>query len=152
MHIEAFKIWGANPTPMPISEVYLALNTKTVDGQENPTVHISKLKFQEVQKYMSVTRHAFTAAPMVMNLAKFKALNPQQQAMFIKAAKEGAVAERQNNASLEAESLATIRRAGVEVIENINTEPFRATAYEPVRKMYTEKFGGDILSKIDAMK
>lgn len=152
MHIEAFKIWGANPTPMPISEVYLALNTKTVDGQENPTVHISKLKFQEVQKYMSVTRHAFTAAPMVMNLAKFKALNPQQQAMFIKAAKEGAIAERQNNASLEAESLATIRRAGVEVIENINTEPFRATAYEPVRKMYTEKFGGDILSKIDAMK
>jgi len=100
MHIEAFKIWGANPTPMAISEVYLALNTKTVDGQENPTVHIAKMKFQEVQKYMSVTRHAFTAAPMVMNLAKFKALTPQQQAMFMKAAKEGAIAERQNNASL----------------------------------------------------
>jgi tripartite ATP-independent transporter DctP family solute receptor len=135
MHIEAFKIWGANPTPMAISEVYLALNTKTVDGQENPTVHISKMKFQEVQKYMSVTRHAFTAAPM-----------------FMKAAKEGAIAERQNNASLEAESMAAIRKAGVEVIENVNTEPFRAAAYEPVRKMYAEKFGADILTKIDALK
>jgi TRAP-type C4-dicarboxylate transport system substrate-binding protein len=89
---------------------------------------------------------------MVMNLAKFKALSPQQQAMFIKAAKEGAIAERQNNASLETESLAAIRKAGVEVIENVNTEPFRATAYEPVRKMYVDKFGGDILAKIDAMK
>jgi tripartite ATP-independent transporter DctP family solute receptor len=152
MHIEAFKIWGANPAPMAISEVYLALNTRTVDGQENPTVHIAKLKFQEVQKYMSVTRHAFTAAPMVMNLAKFKALTPQQQAMFMKAAKEGALAERQNNASLETESLAAIRKAGVEVIENINTEPFRAAAYEPVRKMYIDKFGADILNKIDALK
>ena len=152
MHIEAFKIWGANPTPMAISEVYLALNTRTVDGQENPTVHISKLKFQEVQKYMSITRHAFTAAPMVMNLAKFKALTPQQQAMFMKAAKEGAIAERQNNTNLEAESLAAIRKAGVEVIENVNTEPFRAAAYEPVRKLYTDKFGGDILAKIDALK
>jgi len=152
MHIEAFKIWGANPTPMAISEVYLALSTKTVDGQENPTVHISKQKFQEVQKYMSVTRHAFTAAPMVMNLAKFKALTPQQQAMFMKASKEGSMAERQNNTSLEAESLVAIRKAGVEVIENVNIEPFRAAAYEPVRKIYTDKFGGDILAKIDALK
>ena len=152
MHIEAFKIWGANPAPMAISEVYLALNTKTVDGQENPTVHIAKLKFQEVQKYMSVTRHAFTAAPLVMNLAKFKALTPQQQAMFMKAAKEGALAERQNNVSLEAESLAAIRKAGVEVIENVNTEPFRTSAYEPVRKIYVDKFGSDVLNKIDALK
>ena len=152
MHIEAFKIWGANPAPMAISEVYLALNTRTVDGQENPTVHIAKLKFQEVQKYMSVTRHAFTAAPMVMNLAKFKALTPQQQAMFMKAAKEGALAERQNKARLETESWAAMRKAGVEVIENINTEPFRAAAYEPVRKMYIDKFGADILNKIDALK
>jgi tripartite ATP-independent transporter DctP family solute receptor len=152
MHIEAFKIWGANAAPMAISEVYLALNTHTVDGQENPTVHIAKLKFHEVQKYMSITRHAFTAAPIVMNLTKFKALSPQHQALFMKAAKEGGLAERQNNASLEAESLATIRKAGVEVIENINAEPFRATAYEPVRKIYTDKFGSDVLSKIDALK
>jgi TRAP-type C4-dicarboxylate transport system substrate-binding protein len=48
--------------------------------------------------------------------------------------------------------LAAIRKAGVEVIENVNTEPFRAAAYEPVRKMYVDKFGGDILAKIDALK
>ena len=72
--------------------------------------------------------------------------------MFIKAAKEGSIAERQNNTSLEVESLAAIRKAGVEVIENVNIEPFRAAAYESVRKLYTDKFGGDILAKIDALK
>jgi tripartite ATP-independent transporter DctP family solute receptor len=150
MHIEAFKLWGANPTPMAISEVYLALNTRTVDGQENPTVHIAKAKFQEVQKYMSVTRHAFTAAPLIMNLAKFNSLSPQHQALFLKAAHEGAVAERKNNQDLEAESLAQIKKAGVEVIENVDTEPFRAMAYQPVRKLYTDKFGPELLNKIDA--
>lgn len=152
MHVEAFKMWGANPTPMAISEVYLALSTKTVDGQENPTVHIAKLKFQEVQKHMSVTRHAFTAAPMVMNLAKFNALSPAHQALLLKAAKEGSMAERKVNEGLEAESLALIRKAGVEVIENVDTQPFRAVAYEPIRKMYADKHGGDILAKIDALK
>ncbi len=152
MHVEAFKIWGANPAPLPISETYLALSTRTVEGQENPTVHIAKLKFQEVQKYMSITRHAFTAAPLVMNLAKFKALSPQHQALMIKAAKEAGMVERKTNHDLEAESLALIKKAGVEVIENIDTEPFRAAAYERVRKMYTDKFGGEVLGKIDALK
>jgi tripartite ATP-independent transporter DctP family solute receptor len=150
MHIEAFKLWGANPTPMAISEVYLALNTRTVDGQENPTVHIAKAKFQEVQKYMSVTRHAFTAAPLVMNLVKFNSLSPQHQAVFLKAAHEGAVAERKSNQDMEADSMAQIKKAGVEVIENIDTEPFRAMVSQPVRKLYTDKFGSDILNKIDA--
>ena len=152
MHVEAFKIWGANPTPLPISETYLALSTRTVDGQENPTVHIAKLKFQEVQKHLSVTRHAFTAAPLVMNLAKFKALSPQHQALVMKAAKDAALVERKTNDDLEADSLALIRKAGVEVIEKIDTEPFRAAAYERVRKMYTDKFGADVLNKIDALK
>ena len=50
------------------------------------------------------------------------------------------------------ESLAAIRKAGVEVIENVNTEPFRTSAYEPVRKIYVDKFGSDVLNKIDALK
>jgi TRAP-type transport system periplasmic protein len=152
MHIEAFKTWGANPTPLPISETFLALSQKTVDGQENPVVLIAKARFQEVQKHLSMTRHAYTAAPLVMNLAKFKALSPQHQALMLKAARDAGLAERKVNAELEADSLAQIRKAGVEVIENIDTEPFRASAYDKVRKMYTDKFGADVLSKIDALK
>ena len=152
MHVEAFKIWGANPAPLPISETYLALSNKTVDGQENPTVLIAKFKFHEVQKHLSITRHAYTAAPLVMNLAKFKALSPAHQALMLKAAVGAGLVERQFNASIEAESLALIKKAGVEVVDNINIEPFRAQAYDRVRKMYTDKFGGDVLSKIDALK
>lgn len=152
MHMEAFRIWGANPTPLPISETYLALSSRTVDGQENPVVLIAKAKFQEVQKHLSMTRHAYTAAPLVMNLAKFKALSSQHQALMLKAAKEAGLLERKTNADIEAESLAQIRKAGVEVVENIDTEPFRGAAYERVRKMYTDKFGAEVLGKIDALK
>ena len=69
---------------------------------------------------------------------------------WLVAAHEGAVAERKNNQDLEAESLAQIKKAGVEVIENVDTEPFRAMAYQPVRKLYTDKFGPELLNKIDA--
>jgi len=152
MHIEAFKIWGANPTPLPISETFLALSSRTVDGQENPVVLIAKARFQEVQKHLSMTRHAYTAAPLVMNLARFKSLSPQHQALMLKAATEAGLVERKINADIEAESLATIRKAGVEVIENVDTAPFRAAAYERVRKMYTDKFGAEVLAKIDALR
>ena len=68
----------------------------------------------------------------------------------MKAAHEGAVAERKNNQDLEADSLAQIKKAGVDVIENVDTEPFRAMVYQPVRKLYADKFGAEILNKIDA--
>ena len=150
LHVEAFKLWGANPTPMAISEVYLALQTGTVDGQENPTVHIAKNKFQEVQKHMSITRHAFTAAPMVMNLAKFNSLSAEQQQLLMRAAAEGAKVERKMNHDEETTSLEAIRKAGVQVVENVDTAPFRALAYDKVRATYAGKFGDQIINKIDA--
>ena len=76
-HLQAFRLLGANPAPMPITEVYLALKTGAVDGQENPIAHIYALKFHEVQKYMSLTFHAYTMANVVMNLKKFQELKPE---------------------------------------------------------------------------
>lgn len=151
MHVEAFKLWGANPAPLPISETYLALQTGTVDGQENPVVHIAKLKFQEVQKHLSLTRHAFTAAPMTMNLAKFNGLSKAHQDLLMRAAAEGAKVERKMNHDEEAASLEAIRKAGVQVVENVDTGPFRAAAYDKVRAMYTSRFGSDLVDRIDAM-
>ncbi len=59
--IATFKAFGANPTPMNITQLYLALRQGVVDGQENPLASIWAYKFQEVQKYISMSNHVFTA-------------------------------------------------------------------------------------------
>lgn len=60
--VKMFKSYGANPTPMALSEVFVALQTGVIDGQENPMAQIYSQKFQEVQKYLSVTGHVYTPA------------------------------------------------------------------------------------------
>jgi len=58
--VKMFKLWGANPTPMAFSEVFVGLQTGVIDGQENPYTNIYAAKFQEVQKYLSITNHVYT--------------------------------------------------------------------------------------------
>ncbi len=58
--LDTFKTLGANAVPMAFGEVFTALETGAIDGQENPFVTIDTSKFYEVQKYLSVTRHAYT--------------------------------------------------------------------------------------------
>ncbi len=60
--MKMFKAYGANPTPMALSEVFVALQTGVVDGQENPFPQIYSQKFHEVQKYLSLTGHVYTPA------------------------------------------------------------------------------------------
>ena len=60
--VKMFQSYGANPTPMAFSEVFTALKTGTMDGQENPYAQIASAKFQEVQKYLSITGHVYTPA------------------------------------------------------------------------------------------
>jgi len=58
--VKMFSAWGANPTPMSFSEVFVALQTGVIDGQENPYTNIAAAKLNEVQKYLSVTGHVYT--------------------------------------------------------------------------------------------
>ena len=58
--VKMFSAWGANPTPMAFSEVFVGLQTGVIDGQENPYTNIAGAKLNEVQKYLSVTGHVYT--------------------------------------------------------------------------------------------
>lgn len=60
--VKMFREWGGNPTPMAFSEVFVALQTKVIDGQENPLTNIYAAKFQEVQQYLSITGHVYSPA------------------------------------------------------------------------------------------
>jgi tripartite ATP-independent transporter DctP family solute receptor len=151
-HVEAFKLLGANPVPMPFTELYMALQTGAVDGQENPINNIYANRMFEVQKHLSLTRHAYTASIVAMNLAKFNALPADQQKAVLDAAHEAAVFQRQLNDKQEAENLGKIKAAGVEVVEQPDIEAFRKMVAAPVAKTYTDKFGRGILDRIEQTK
>ena len=65
--VKMFKTYGANPSPMPFSEVYSALQSGVMDGQENPFSQIYSAKFHEVQKYLSLTGHVYTPAFLLVS-------------------------------------------------------------------------------------
>ncbi len=77
--ISLFKSLGASPTALNFGEVYSALQTGVVDGQENPLQLIDEAKFYEVQKYVSMTGHVWTGIHCAFNLAAWKKLPPDIQ-------------------------------------------------------------------------
>jgi TRAP-type transport system periplasmic protein len=147
-HVKAFQLLGAVPTPMPFTERFNALEQKTVDGQENPVTLILNAKFFEVQKHVSLTRHAFTSAPLVMNRDKFAALSPDLQVALTTTATEMAIAQRKMNEDAESSSLDALKKGGMLAVENPDRDSFSKIVTEQVRKEFVEKFGADVLDTI----
>lgn len=151
-HIEAFKLLGANPVPMPLAELYTALEMKTVDSQEHPLGVLWSAKLYEVQKHLSLTNHAYSALILVMNKAKFDALPPAQQKALVDAAREAAQVQRKLNNDNMAKVIADVKKAGMQVVEQVDPQPF-VEATKPGRDTFTTKFGGaDIIKQIDAVR
>lgn len=147
-HLKAFQILGASPTPMPLAEVFGALENKAVDGQENPVNIVRNNKFYEVQKYMSLTRHAYTAMPVVMNKKKFDGLKPEQQKALIDAAQAAGSYQRDLIRKNEATDIAFLRANGMQVEENLQLEPFRKLVAEPIKQLFVEKYGPQLIDAI----
>lgn len=151
-HIEAFKLLGANPVPMPLSELYTALEMKTVDSQEHPLGVLWSAKLYEVQKHLSLTNHAYSALILVMNKAKFDSLPPAHQTALLEAAREAAQLQRKLNNDNMAKVIADVKKAGMQVVEQVDPQPF-VDATRPGRDTFTTKFGGaDIIKQIDAAR
>ncbi len=72
--VKMFQQYGANPTPMAFSDVFTALQTGVIDGQENPYAQIASAKFQEVQDYLSITGHVYTPAYVLVSEQQFSNL------------------------------------------------------------------------------
>ena len=147
-HLKAFQLFGAIPTPMPLAEVFPAMENKAIDGQENPVGIVRGNKFNEVQKYMSMTRHAYTAMPVVMNKAKFAALTPAQQQAMTEAALAAGTFQRELIKKNEAGDIAYLRANGMQIEENINPEPFRKLVAEPIKQQFAEKYGTQLVDAV----
>lgn len=115
--VRMFESYGANPTPMAFSEVFTALQTGVIDGQENPLAQIASAKFQEVQKYLSMTGHVYTPAYVLVGKNAFEGLDAEVQTALEEAAAETQAFVYEEAARLDEELLGVIQDAGVAVNE-----------------------------------
>src|SRR3990170_3214650 len=86
--VKMFQAYGANPSPMKYSEVFTALQTGVMDGQENPFTQIYSAKFQEVQKFLSLTGHVYTPAYATVGAKKWASLPAEVRKTLEAAAKD----------------------------------------------------------------
>ena len=151
VHMEGYKAFGILPTPMSFTELFTALQQGTVDGQENPIPVILAAKFSQVQKYLSLTGHVYSPAPIIMNPGVFGKLSADDKKVFLAAAKSGAAAMRKRVNDDEARGLDILRKEGVEVTEKVDGAAFRK-AIAPAYAGYAKEFGADNIRAILAVK
>ena len=125
LDIALWRTLGANPTPMGWP-IYAELQQGTIDAQENPISIAAVYKLQEVQKYLSLTGHIYSAHVDLANLAWFESLQPALQELVQTCMSEAAVYQRAWSRAKEAEFLAELKTAGMEVDEHPDLESFRA--------------------------
>ena len=152
--IEGFKALGAAPTPMAFGEVYMALQQKVVDGQENPLSVVVSAKFNEVQKYLSLTNHQLFIQVLSISEKTWNKLSPEHQKILMEAAKEAQAYEREIAAKEETELIKTLKDKGMEINDVKDIAPF-AEAAKPLREIYIKKLGQeakDMFGKIDSVR
>lgn len=115
--LDTFKTLGSNAVPMAFSEVYSALETKTVDGQENPFNNIENMKFYEVQKYLTLTKHAYSPTLVLFSKKTWDTLSPQEQATLKECAAQGREEQRRVNREQADKSVANLKSKGMQVNE-----------------------------------
>jgi tripartite ATP-independent transporter DctP family solute receptor len=117
VYLESFKLLGANAVPMAFSELFTALETKAVDGQENPYNTILSSKFFEVQKYLTVTNHVYSPWIMLVSKKFWDGLSKDEQKVLMDAAKKSRDFERQDTRAEAAKALADLKGKGMQVNE-----------------------------------
>lgn len=117
VYLETFKAFNANPVPMSFSELYTALETRTVDGQENPFSVILSNKFYEVQKYLSVTNHTYSTNIILMSKKFWDQLSPDEQKILQDAANEARAYQRKVSREQAQSAIGDLKAKGMEVNE-----------------------------------
>jgi tripartite ATP-independent transporter DctP family solute receptor len=147
VHIQAYKGFGIIPTPMAFPEVFTALQQGTVDGQENPLSVVTSAKFDQVQKYLTLTGHVYSPCVFLMNKASFDKLSAADKTAFLDAAKEGVKANRARVDADEKSAVADLRAKGMQVVDTVDKSKYQATL-APVYADFEKQFGKANLDKI----
>ncbi|TCN34044.1 TRAP transporter substrate-binding protein [Sinorhizobium americanum] len=139
IYLEMFQALGANAVPMPFPEVYTALETGTVDGQENPAPSILTAKLNEVQKYITLTRHTYN--PMVLLFSKplWEKLDQEEKDLLQAAATEAAAFQRQLSRDADQKAVDALAASGMTVTK---LPPEEIARFREKTKPVAEKFAG----------
>jgi tripartite ATP-independent transporter DctP family solute receptor len=117
VYLDSFKTLGANAVPLPFSELFSALETNTVDGQENPYNTILSSKFFEVQKYLSVTNHVYSPWIVLVSKKWWDGLSKDEQKVLADAAKASRDFERKDTREEAGKALADLKAKGMQINE-----------------------------------
>ncbi len=148
MTLDIFKALGASPAPLAFSELYMALSQGVFDAQENPITNIHAAKFDEVQKYISITNHKYESCPFIISENVWSKLSENQQNILAEGAQKFAVIHREMVRSNEANLLADLEAKGMQV-SRPDTSTFQA-ATASVYEKWADTLGQDLINRIVA--
>jgi tripartite ATP-independent transporter DctP family solute receptor len=145
---------GGQPTPLPWAEVYTALQTGVADGQMNPVPVIAFAKFDEVQKYLSVTNHIITPYVWTMNEDFYNSLSPEHKTLVNWASEVATESGRSMSRVIEASEKglpALAAKMEVNVVPPAEQAKFAAAAQPAVRALIEEQYGAEGIAMLDAL-
>ena len=151
VYLRTMRALGANVTPMPYSELYLALKTGVVDGQDNPLSNIYTSKFNEVQKYLSLTGHVYSNSVVLCSRIFWDKLTADQQAAIRKAVKIAAEYSRELSVKKDNELANKLKEGGMMVNEIENKGPF-IKATQVVYDDLSDRFPPELVKRIRETK
>ncbi len=144
---DMFADLKANPQQIPVSELYTALETGVVDAQDHPIGVTLSFKFYEVQKYLSMTQHAYSPLVLTMNLKKFNKLTNDQQKIVTQVAKEAVDMQRQLSIKKEDAMIAELESHGMKVNRDVDGAAFQKLV-KPVWNSFIKENGDTLINKI----
>jgi tripartite ATP-independent transporter DctP family solute receptor len=157
INVDWVKALGANPTPMPFPEVYGGLESKAIDGQENPLTVIASNKFWEVQKHLAITNHQYNPQSVIFSKKVWDTLSPAEQKLLDEAADEAAKYQREQSRAGMATALENIKKGGMQVTELAPAElvKFREKV-KPVIAKYSATVGeatvAEVMAELDKLR
>jgi tripartite ATP-independent transporter DctP family solute receptor len=147
IHLMVWRALGALPTPMALPEVFTALQQGVVDGQENPIGAIINNTFGQVQTHLTITNHAFTPVGFVMSPKAWATLSPDDQKLFLAAAKKAMAICKDEVAKVEKTGIDTLRQQGMQVVESVDTTKFQELL-KPTFAELGKRFGESTIARI----
>jgi tripartite ATP-independent transporter DctP family solute receptor len=147
--IQAFRMLGASPATLPFADIYQALQRGVLDGQEGTIDTIQRVRLYEVQRHLSLTRHAYTALVLVMNRETFRSLSNSDRNSLESAAREATEFSRTGARELEMKNIRNLSNRGMQVEEYPDWRGFRKIVFNRVQEKFVREEGRDLLREIN---
>jgi len=149
VYIDMFNRFGANAVPLAFSELFTAMETGTVDGQENPVTTIQSSKFYEVQKYLTISRHVYSPWIMLASKRWYDGLSADEKKILNEAAVASRDFERKDSREASAQSIAYLKEKGMQINELSPAELERMREMvKPAFDKYAADGGAEVLKDL----